>query len=100
MDLQKATEQITHAGQVILNKLRSTEDVIGEGVFMTNVIADLNFEINKKLAEIRMRPENSGKQDNYLKTLFRIETNQETRLLSIAKGYKATLRHIEYEDYK
>lgn len=92
--------KIKRAGEAILNHQRSCEEAITAGVNMTNVIADLKHDITKTLSVICLKPENSGKPDNFIQTQFKINTLEETRLLSIAKGYKSSLNRIEYEMYK
>jgi hypothetical protein len=99
-EIVKATEKITKAGEVILDKFHTLEQIIAQNVSMTNVLADLEHDINVKYAEISNRPENSGVAAAHIKRLWKSETVEEVRLYSMAKGYKSTLKHMEYGGYK
>lgn len=96
MTIPEITEKIMKAREVIDNKLRNLENVIQVSADLTNVIAELDFTIDRKLSEIALRPEMSGLPDNKIRTAWKIETANEVRLRSIAKGYKSTLKRLEY----
>lgn len=96
MNTQDMTDKIINAGKVILNPLHTLDEVIKASVDLTNVIAGASYIIGKKLAEVSLREVMSGKPDNVIKTTWKNETIEERRILSIAKGYKSTLKKIEY----
>ena len=100
MDIKDAETKIIAAGVVILDKFHTLEQVIQQNVIMTNVLADLENDINVKYAEISNRPENSDQPAAHIKRLWKAETVEEVRLFSMAKGYKSTLKHMEYGLYK
>ena len=74
MDIKDAETKIIAAGVVILDKFHTLEQVIQQNVIMTNVLADLEHDINVKYAEISNRPENSGCPAAHIKRLWKAET--------------------------
>jgi len=98
--IREIEEKITNAGKVILNPAHTLEDVITAGVDMTNVIADIQYALDTAFAAICLRPECKDKPTAHIKRLYKAETAAEHRLRAIAKGYKATLKNIEYFFYK
>lgn len=92
--------KIKRAGEVILNKFRTCEQVISAGVDITNCIADLDYDLDVKWAEISIRTENTDKPTAHIKRLYKAETALEHRLRALARGYRSTLKNIEYGMYK
>jgi hypothetical protein len=103
MELDKLAEiekHITNAGQVILNKLRTAEQVISANVDVVNALADIDYDLDTKWAAISIRPENTEKPTAHIKRLYKAETAAEHRLRALARGYRSTLKNIEYGIYK
>jgi hypothetical protein len=96
--IEKLTQDIIDVGQVITNKLRTYEDIINAGVKITNALADLEQITDLKRAEICIRVENVGLPAAQIKVKWKNETIDERRLITIAKGYKNTLRSLEYRE--
>lgn len=91
---------IKDVGDVIQNKLRTYEDIINAGVKITNALADLEQITDLKRAEICVRPENLDVPSAKIKNIWKNETISERRLITIAKGFKNTLRNLEYRECK
>lgn len=100
MEIEKITKQITDAQNIILNKMRTYEDIINASVWCVNALADLEHESDIKRAEICLRPENVDAPAARIKNILKNETIEIRRLITIAKGYKNTLRNLEYREAK
>ncbi|MCM8831069.1 MAG: hypothetical protein NC918_02620 [Candidatus Omnitrophica bacterium] len=96
MQIEAIKIKIENAGKVIQNRYRTIEDVISAGVDMVNVVADLEEMIARKYADISLRPGVENYSEAKIKRLWHNETIDERKLLTIAKGFKKTLKNIEY----
>jgi hypothetical protein len=98
MDIEKVSKQITDAQAVILNKLRTYEDIVNASVWCVNALADLEHESDIKRAEICLRAENVDAPAARIKNIWKNETIEIRRLITIAKGYRNTLKNLEYHE--
>jgi hypothetical protein len=98
--LAETEAKIISAGKLILSNCHLCETVTKANKELTDVLADIERDINVIYAQISMKKENSGKPAAHIKRLWKAETVEEVRLYSIAKGYKKTLNNIEYNLYK
>jgi hypothetical protein len=98
MDIEKVAKQISDAQTVILNKLRSYEDIVNASVWCVNALADLEHERDVRRAEICLRAENTDAPAARIKNILKNETIEIARLITIAKGYRNTLRNLEYRE--
>jgi hypothetical protein len=92
--------RIILAGEVIKNRVRTLEEVISANVSLTNAIADLEFDTDTTRAAVCTRVENADAAAAKIKNVWRNETINERRLITIVKGYRNTLKNIEYGFYR
>lgn len=98
--LSEIENKIIEAGKIILNPAHTLEEVIVAGVDITNAFADIQYDLDVQYAAICTRAGCSDKPTAYIQRIYKSETAKEHRLKSIAKGYKGTLKNIEYNLYK
>lgn len=100
LDIGKIKTDLDIVSKTVLNKLRSYEDIVSAGVLCTNAIADIEYACDIKRSEICIRKENVDMPAAKIKVIWKNETIDERRLLTIAKGFKNTLKNLEYKEGK
>jgi hypothetical protein len=98
--LTEITTNIKNSGDVVLNKFRNTEQIILANVNVNKALADIQFELDTTYAQICTRPENKDKPTAGINRIYKSETAELHRLKTIARGFKNTLRNMEYGSYK
>ena len=98
--MDKTAQDIIDVGHTITNKLRTFEEIILAGVKINNALADLEHTTDLKRAEICLRKDNVDAPAARIKNIWKNETIEERRLITIAKGYKNTLKNLEYRESK
>ena len=101
MDLQKITDDIINAGEVVLKGKRATyEEIVIASVDLTNAFADLHETIDVKCAEIGSAQENKDLPNNKVERKIKDATIKERALLKKVEGFKKSIGHMEYRESK
>jgi len=98
--LEKITENIDMASQVILQPLSTFETLVRADVDVVKAVSDLEWYCDTTRVRICARPENVDNTSAAIKTIWKNETIEERRLLKIAEGFQIVLKQLLYRASK
>jgi len=84
MDIEKTTKKIIELQELAKNKFRTYEECITANVDLTNILADIQYELDIEYANIVRRPDMQDKPTNYVERIY------------IAKSLKHIFTNLEY----
>jgi len=96
MDIEKTTKKILELQELAKNKFRDYEECITANVDLTNILADIQYELDIEYANIVRRPDMQDKPTNYVERIYKAETAELRRLLTLAKSLKHIFVSLEY----
>ena len=97
-DIDKIAADITNVRNVLADKHRSYEDLVSADVRVVDALADLERMTDLKRAEICIRAENVDAPAARIKNIWRNETVEERRLITISKEFKNILKNLLYRE--
>lgn len=94
--ISRIARNVISVQNVILTNTATYHTLVEADVMAVRSLADLEYIADVKRNEISMRPELNGKPEACIKRVWKTETNEVRRLITIAKGHIVTLKSLLY----